>query len=158
MSASKPISPVLVSAYPQSILFQIKPCPFEESLESSEYEISALRQISQRKIQTIVEQSTTKVTSEESKHPVILDTITSKNVIAEDIKTEVISERKGWLRNLIRCYYELWKTKLNSLVVFSTIGGFYSTGGYGLKALYVALGTFLQAACANRFCVFRFSL
>lgn len=160
MSAAKqcrPIAPSLVSTHPKSTLFEIKPCPFEESNESSasEFEISALHLISQRKIETIVEKSSTTIDSEESKHPIVLDTITTKNIIHEDIQTKVISERKGWLRNTLRCYYELWKTKLSLLVVLTAIGGFYSTGGAGgLKALAVTVGTFLQAGCANRFLLF----
>lgn len=59
----------------------------------------------------------------------------------------------GYLRGAMRCYYELWKTRLSSLVLFTTMGAYYSDGGWQQswqEQTALAVGTFLQAACANR--------
>ena len=60
----------------------------------------------------------------------------------------------GTIRNAIRSYYELWKPRLSSLVVLTTLGGYYALGGYKhdwKTQASVATGTFMQAACANRY-------
>jgi len=60
----------------------------------------------------------------------------------------------GTIRNALRSYYELWKPRLSSLVVLTTLGGYYALGGYKhdwKTQASVATGTFLQAACANRY-------
>jgi protoheme IX farnesyltransferase len=54
------------------------------------------------------------------------------------------------LKELIRCYRELWKSNLSGLVVFTAGGAYYACGGTNWKeAATLCTGTFLQAACAN---------
>ena len=79
-------------------------------------------------------------------------------------------KKKGKLRRYMRCYFELWKTRLSSLVVFTTAGGYYAASNIhkisaekdeilqllgkqqnGSSVLALFVGTFLQSACANSF-------
>lgn len=105
-------------------------CPlFEESIQV----LNQWKEIEDKKL----EQSEMMITVDEIKS---VETIKKK------------AEQQGFIKYYIRCYYELWKTRLSSLVVFTTLGGYYAAGGdlYDWKSSFaLASGTFMQAACAN---------
>lgn len=72
----------------------------------------------------------------------------------QDNATDISKPAKqvGPFRHYMKCYAELWKTRLSSLVVMTAIGAFYSDGGWSKPwshHLSLSVGTFLQAACAN---------
>lgn len=85
-----------------------------------------------------------------------VDATTSTQVAKTDDNTSSSSLLGAvWKRvtGTVGCYLELWKTRLSSLVVITTAGGYYASGGFqqGSWQEQVGLlgGTFLQAACAN---------
>ncbi|KAL9642622.1 hypothetical protein ABK040_009701 [Willaertia magna] len=93
-------------------------CPVEESLTTSD------------KLSTILAVSTTSDKDNNNNN--------TNNNTTTILQVEEDMRKKGIIRHYIRCYYELWKTRLSSLVVFTTMGG-------------LMIGTFLQSASANSF-------
>lgn len=125
------------------------PCPWEESLELTRKQRKLQQQQQQ---QTSTEEKSEEKTESEEKAPEQEE----ENVII--VKTNNNNNNKNTtatnsvFRHYMRCYYELWKTRLSSLVVFTTLGGYYASGGaIGDWRTILALtgGTFMQAACAN---------
>ncbi|EFC48109.1 predicted protein [Naegleria gruberi] len=92
--------------------------------------------------------------------------------IENPIEKPIIEEKKvGAFRHYMRCYYELWKTRLSALVVFTAAGGYYAANKIHLisaerdeilqlinassssstSVIGLCVGTFLQSASANSF-------
>ncbi|KAF0975022.1 hypothetical protein FDP41_005775 [Naegleria fowleri] len=114
---------------------------------------------------------------EESLHEVkkVLSEIPEDDALVVDVNEKLLveeeqSKKKGLFRHYLRCYYELWKTRLSSLVVFTAGCGYYAANKLHViseekdeiiklvssspsrsSVVGFCIGTFLQAASANSF-------
>jgi protoheme IX farnesyltransferase len=59
-------------------------------------------------------------------------------------------KKSGFVTTLLSSYLQLWKSKLSVMVVITSLGAYLVTKQtLDMKALYLSIGTFLQAGCAN---------
>jgi hypothetical protein len=80
-----------------------------------------------------------------NKNETIKEEITKKT-----IQIVKIPKEKNFISNALVSYYQLWKTKLSLMVVITTLGSYYSIHqSLDSTSLWLSLGTFLQAGCAN---------
>jgi hypothetical protein len=102
VSSTPKFTPVSLKHHTPVSASEVEPCPWEESQE-------LLR------LQQLKKQEEEELKRNEESTEVVVQQQTDDNKKPEP--------QVGIFRYYMRCYYQLWKTRLSSLVVFTTMGG-----------------------------------